>query len=62
MNKYRDLAVACKCFPHIEVPEVRERVDMREVDRTTQKLQNFIFHGTDIPDLANYPKRPKTQF
>lgn len=33
---------------------------IRELEKNN--LAALIFKGTDIPDLANYPKKPKTKF
>lgn len=39
---------------------ITEKIDWKSLSAVN--LAAAIFKGTDIPDLANYPKKPKTQF
>jgi hypothetical protein len=43
-----------------DVPEVKERIDWQALNKLN--LASMLFAGTDIPDLANYPKKPTKPF
>jgi hypothetical protein len=57
MDKYGAIRKAARKFPKIEVCEVVERPVLPQGNEIADKLMAFVFRGTDIPDLANYPKR-----
>lgn len=44
----------------MSVPHIKERIDYAALNKLN--LARVLFAGTDIPDLANYPKKPTKPF